>query len=978
MSGCFFSFDRANDLEPGDVQGVAVNEAGEVVGFAAVKVEGSSRVTRADAEGRFKIRGLPAGVWVIRLAQDADGDGRPERAVVRAVRLAQVEHEGGLFEDGDVKVSAIDLGPVELSPVASATGTVRLPGGQDLPPGQNARVSVFRRLSTDSVDVGGGQDGAREETLSEEYAVGTGAGGVFEIPALASGDVIFFAEFTDIAGETFVVESDVVRLEAGARVVDINLELVPTPEEPNARLEVTLAPRPQVGELIFLQVVAAGADPVLVDVAGLQRGDPGVFAYEEPLSVPNVPTGRFDIFVTTGLGTGIAKERIVGPGVLLVQLHVEVGDEDCDGDCDNDGLPALCPEGELCPNYTACADQCADAFGDDTRDTVCELDGERFDCEDDVDGQSDVTEPASCVGANLSSDFDGDGVCAVVDTLPQCNQFIDPTCGIEPLPIVTPPPVRPEYTEDPVLDAGPDPIDAGPGDDAGPGEDAGPGNITPEADSFSVVAVAEISLDIALVDRIRDADGDDLTVTLPNATSTNGAALALNGAGASAVITFTSVAAGEDTFTYEVSDSSGASAVGTVTVTVDDAPNAAPVALDDTADTDEDIAVVIDVLTNDTDDVAIDTASLVVVAPATNGQTAVENGEVRYTPNAEFSGSDTFSYTVDDEDGATSNVAIVTVTIAAVNDAPLARDDGATTQEDAEVTINALANDIDVDGTVDVATLVIEGQPSTGSVVIDTGAFVYTQNPGTSGIDTFTYSVADDLGLRSAIAVVTVNVGAVNDPPVATDDAATTDEDVAVTVAVLDNDADVDGTLDPASVTVISPPTQGSAVAQADGTIIYTPNANTFGADSFTYEVRDDGFLGDTATVNITVTSVNDLPVAVADVANTQEDTDVIVDVLANDQDVENSIDPATVVVELAPGAGTAVAQANGTIVYTPNADQSGADVFTYSVADADGGRSTAVNVDVTVAAVNDAPVAVDDAATLDEDNDLLVDVLAK
>src|SRR5439155_5374436 len=196
------------------------------------------------------------------------------------------------------------------------------------------------------------------------------------------------------------------------------------------------------------------------------------------------------------------------------------------------------------------------------------------------------------------------------------------------------------------------------------------------------------------------------------------------------------------------------------------------------------------------------------------------------------------------------------------NDAPVAADDAVTTAEDTAATGNVLANDTDVDaGTTLTAALV--GAPAHGTVVMSaTGEFTYTPAANYNGTDSFTYKASDGEA-DSNIATVTITVTAVNDAPVAVDDAATTAEDTAVAIAVLANDLDGDGDL--LVVAGVGAPSHGAAVLNADQTITYTPAANYNGADTFTYLVSDGHGGTATGSVSLTVTAVNDAPVAAAD-----------------------------------------------------------------------------------------------------------------
>jgi hypothetical protein len=133
------------------------------------------------------------------------------------------------------------------------------------------------------------------------------------------------------------------------------------------------------------------------------------------------------------------------------------------------------------------------------------------------------------------------------------------------------------------------------------------------------------------------------------------------------------------------------------------------------------------------------------------------------------------------------------------------------------------------------------------------GSFIYTPNANFNGSDSFTYHANDGLA-DSNIATVTITVNAVNDAPVANNDAYTTDEDTVLTVlapGVLGNDTDADG--DPLTAALVSSTSNGTLALNADGSFDYTPNAGFNGSDSFTYHANDGTVDSNIATVNITV-----------------------------------------------------------------------------------------------------------------------------
>jgi large repetitive protein len=393
--------------------------------------------------------------------------------------------------------------------------------------------------------------------------------------------------------------------------------------------------------------------------------------------------------------------------------------------------------------------------------------------------------------------------------------------------------------------------------------------------------------------------------------------------------------------------------------------NPAPIAVNDSAVTAEDFPVTIAVLANDSDPDG-DTLSITTASAANGSVTINADGTISYTPNANFNGNDTITYTISDGNGGTSTAA-VTVTVNAGNDAPIARSDNATTAEDTPVIVPALANDSDIDG--DPLTVTSATAPN-GTVVINAdGTITYSPNANFNGTDTVTYTISDGNGGTST-ATVTVIVAPRNDPPVAVNDSAATAEDTPVNIAPFANDSDVDG--DPLTITSASSP-DGQVTINADGTIRFVPNPNFNGMTTVTYTISDGNGGTSTATVSLTVTPVNDVPVAQPDSATTPEDTPVIVAVLPNDSDVDGN--PLTVVSAIAPN-GTVVINRDGTITYTPNANFNGSDTITYTISDAAGGFAT-TTVAVIVTPVNDVPVAGNDSATTTEDAPVTIPVLA-
>ncbi|MCC6166182.1 MAG: tandem-95 repeat protein [Caldilineaceae bacterium] len=323
---------------------------------------------------------------------------------------------------------------------------------------------------------------------------------------------------------------------------------------------------------------------------------------------------------------------------------------------------------------------------------------------------------------------------------------------------------------------------------------------------------------------------------------------------------------GADGFVYEICDSLAACDTAIATITVD-AVDDPPLANDDNVVTSENTPVTIDAAANDGDpdgNLVPNSANTTCggcLIPSDGVLTNNGGGSFGYTPNANFNGSDSFIYEICDSLAA-CDTAIVTITVTSINVAPVVVDDSAVTSEDTPVTIDAAANDMDVDDNLapgSANTACAACTASSYGVVVNNGdgSFGYTPNLGFTGVDSFVYQICDTGNLCDT-AAVTITINPVNAPPVAIDDSAVTDEDTPVTIAVAANDTDVDGNLVPASANTgcagCSIPSDGVLTNNGDGSFGYTPNADFSGADSFVYEICDSLAACDIAAVTITVT----------------------------------------------------------------------------------------------------------------------------
>jgi VCBS repeat-containing protein len=407
---------------------------------------------------------------------------------------------------------------------------------------------------------------------------------------------------------------------------------------------------------------------------------------------------------------------------------------------------------------------------------------------------------------------------------------------------------------------------------------------------------------------------------------------------------------GPDSFTYKANDGTDDSNTATVNITVNSV-NDAPVANDDTESTDEDTDLNANVLTNDTDVDGDALTAIEVAGPANGTLTLGSDGAYTYTPDPDFNGPDSFTYKANDGTDD-SNTATVNITVNSVNDAPVANDDTESTDEDADLNANVLTNDTDADG--DALTAIEVAGPANGTLTLNSdGSYTYTPDPDYNGPDSFTYKANDGTD-DSNTATVNITVNPVNDAPVANDDTESTDEDTDLNANVLTNDTDADG--DALTAIEVTGPANGTLTLGSDGAYTYTPDPDYNGPDSFTYKANDGTADSNTATVNITVNSVNDAPVATDDTESTDEDTDLSANVLTNDTDVDSSL---TATNASDPAHGSLTLGSDGSYTYEPDLNYNGPDSFTYTATD--GTLSDTATVSITVNSVNDAPVAVDD-----------------
>jgi len=493
-------------------------------------------------------------------------------------------------------------------------------------------------------------------------------------------------------------------------------------------------------------------------------------------------------------------------------------------------------------------------------------------------------------------------------------------------------------------------------------------------DSFAVSSNDPMPLDVLLNDS--DPDLDDIVI-VDVVQPTKGKVTVLAGPAGAAGLTngklleFTPVpgSTGTDVFSYTISDGRGGfdSALVTLTFPITNLP---PDAIGDTANTPEDTAVLIVVQANDFDPDGEPLTVTAITEQPRHGTAVISFGAVLYTPDPNYNGNDTFTYSVCDPNNA-CDTAGVAIHVTPVNDAPKAGDDFVSLPGDESTPIDVVLNDSDPElDPLEVTAIKVPAENGTAFINPD-GTVTYEPDNGFVGTDTFEYEVCDTFDACDT-AVVTVFVGDGNTTPTPEDDDSTTTEGTPVNIDVLDNDTDPDG--DDLEIGTVEDPQHGSTVIEDDGTITYTPDTDFVGDDIFYYTACDARGACGTAFVVVTVVDGENVPpVAVDDTFQTPEGTPITFDTRLNDFDFDN--DPLTVESIGVPRNGQAQKRTDGTITYVPNAGFIGNDDFTVTISDGRGGFATQNVLIIVTPGGNEPPDAKDDFYNVPSDGTTVLEV---
>jgi hypothetical protein len=325
------------------------------------------------------------------------------------------------------------------------------------------------------------------------------------------------------------------------------------------------------------------------------------------------------------------------------------------------------------------------------------------------------------------------------------------------------------------------------------------------------------------------------------------------------------------------------------------------------------------------------------------------------TPTNAEVGTHNVLLTVTDAGGLTDTQSF-TITVSNTNDAPTVAnpipDQVAT--EDTAFSFTFAANTFN---DVDVGDTLTYTSDAGGWLSFNAATRTFTGTPLNADVGTTTVTVTATDGSGASVSdSFDIVVNNVNDAPVANDDAFTVNEGSTINLDLAFNDIDVDDGLDLTSIIIVSGPTNGTITVNADGTVDYTHDGSETVADSFIYTIDDaSGATSNTGFVSLTITPVNDAPIAGNDNLATNQGAPLTIrpltDLLVNDTDAEGNL--LTITGFTQPANGTVVNNGNGTWTYTPNPTFSGVDSFTYTADDGNGGTDTAT-LNITVNAVAD------------------------
>ncbi len=432
-------------------------------------------------------------------------------------------------------------------------------------------------------------------------------------------------------------------------------------------------------------------------------------------------------------------------------------------------------------------------------------------------------------------------------------------------------------------------------------------------------------------------DGAGLILTQIVVTPAHGTAIIENGQ--IRYIVNTGDYEGEDSFTYEVKDANGNTQTAIVTLIIPaNIGNTAPIAVNDDLSTTINTPITYNIISNDSDADG-DTLTLANISTPAYGTVTKNGNEITYTPNTDFSGTDSFTYSISDGNGHEATATVIIKVGENNNKNPIATNDSFTTPSNTAVSIDVLANDSDPEGNH--ISIDYYSNPAHGQIETVANKLLYTPENNYIGTDNFSYTIINTEGNK---ATATVNITITNQAPIAMDDAFSTSIDTSKTYDVLSNDKDPEAGI--LTLKNVSMPSHGQ-VEIINNNIVYTPQTGNTASTYFTYTVEDEHGATATARVDVTIdTEANQKPILSPNYAAVYGNSSVTIPVLDDDSDPDGDTLSLTRI-STHPSYGTAVIIDNR-VVYTPNTNDSKQDTFRYEATDQYGHTDTAlVTIDI-------------------------------
>lgn len=458
----------------------------------------------------------------------------------------------------------------------------------------------------------------------------------------------------------------------------------------------------------------------------------------------------------------------------------------------------------------------------------------------------------------------------------------------------------------------------------------------PTATGANLTTVEDTALSVNLI--AQDGDGDALTYIIVSSPSHG----TLSGSGSSLTYTPELDYMGPDLFSFKVNDGKADSTIQTIAITVTPV-NDSPTALDTTLNTGKNRPKTITLPAIDPDG---DTLNYIILTNPANGTLSGSGASWTYTPNTGYVGADAFTFKVNDgqED---SNIGNVVIDVDAINDLPIAASDSVTTPEDTTKAVILQAEDDDNDP----LTYTIIASPLHGTLSGSGTNWTYTPHANYFGSDSFKFIANDGTG-DSNLATISINVTSVNDAPVADNQNIAVIEDTAKSITLSATDVENHAL----TYTILTSPLHGT-LSGSGAALTYTPDPDYTGPDSFTFRAKDASLNSAPATISLTVSPLNDTPIANDLSFSVKENESYTGSLPAVDFDGDTLT--YTIVGTPSQGTVTIINAQTGAFVYTPSSSRvnAGTDSFSFQVFDGTTYSNYGI-VSVSITDVLNTPVA--------------------